>query len=187
MTPQEIQSLLPFLANDTLTGEDRGAVEAAVAADTGLQSELAALRAIRSTMQAEEGFSPGEMGLARLLRDAGEQKVAARPAARPLLWQVAAAVLLAVVLGQGFLMTRQSDPGGYQLAGSDAAISIAIAPDATEAQFREMLLSAGAEIISGPSALGFYELKIAEGATLAEVHAILEASDIVENITPPPE
>jgi len=187
MTPQEIHSLLPFLANDTLTGEERAEVEAAVAADPALQSQLEALRAIRTTMQAEESYSPGEIGLARLLRDVGEQPVATRPTSRPWLWQVAAAVLLAVVLGQSFMMTRNGDPGGYQLAGGDAAIIIAISPDATEAQFRELLLNAGVEIISGPSALGFYELKIAEGRTADEVHAILEASAIIESISPPPD
>ena len=68
MTRDEISALLPFLANGTLEGDERAEIEAALAEDAALQAELRALRAIRATMQAEESFSPGEMGLARLMR-----------------------------------------------------------------------------------------------------------------------
>ena len=67
MTRDEIEALLPFLANDTLTGEERQSVEAAVNADPDLLAELAALRAIRQTMQSDMVQSPGDMGLARLM------------------------------------------------------------------------------------------------------------------------
>ena len=53
MTRDEIEALLVFLANDTLEGEERAAVEAAVAGDLALQAELEALKSIRSEMQAD--------------------------------------------------------------------------------------------------------------------------------------
>ncbi|MEC8196124.1 MAG: hypothetical protein VX228_07375, partial [Pseudomonadota bacterium] len=70
MTRDEISALLPFLANDTLEGAERAEVEAAVAADAALQAELTALQAIRQQMQADQeaAYSPGEVGLARLMR-----------------------------------------------------------------------------------------------------------------------
>jgi hypothetical protein len=67
---QEAEALLPFLANNTLDGDDRVRVEAAVAADAELAVQLRALRRIRREVKAEEmEWSPGEMGLAKLLRE----------------------------------------------------------------------------------------------------------------------
>ncbi|MEL6204908.1 MAG: hypothetical protein AAFR47_06310 [Pseudomonadota bacterium] len=70
LTQNEIEALLPFLANGTLEGSERTAVEGAVAADPKLDLELSALRAVRERMRAEEiQHSPGTFGLARLMRD----------------------------------------------------------------------------------------------------------------------
>ena len=71
MTTAQIHELLAFRANGTLEGEDLATVEAALAADADLRAELAALTAIRATMQAEEVQSPGDFGLARLMRGFG--------------------------------------------------------------------------------------------------------------------
>ena len=191
MTRQEIETFLPFLANESLQGEERREVEAAVAADTGLQAELAALRAVRTTLQDEWSYSPGAMGLARLMREVeAEAPAAVRPrTGRPVLWQAAAAVLLAVALGQGALLMRPggTQPDGFSLASgpADAALTIAIRPDATEEALRSLLLQAGVEITAGPSALGFYQLAPAEGVTLDQARAILEASDIIDSLTTP--
>ena len=109
MTNEHIHELLAFRANGTLEGEDLATVEAALDADADLRAELAALTAIRSTMQAEEVQSPGDFGLARLMRDVeAERSAAPAPAAandnvvplmRLRIWQVAAAVVLAVGIG----------------------------------------------------------------------------------------
>ena len=70
LSSDEIEALLPFLANGTLDGDELQEVTAAVAADPQLAFQLAALRGIRDTMQSEGvGSSPGEFGLARLMRD----------------------------------------------------------------------------------------------------------------------
>ncbi len=183
MIRDDIDALLPFLANDTLTGDERDQIQSAVAADPDLQAELAALKAIRTTMQTEEAFSPGEMGLARLMR--AVETTPAAPVKRPWLWQAAAAVLLAVVLGQGLALMRTndpSDPGGYQLAGDTPAFTIAFHADTTESQLRDLLLLAGVEIVHGPSALGLYQIAPLEGVTQAQAHATLAASELIESI-----
>ncbi|NKB28551.1 MAG: hypothetical protein GKR99_13755 [Rhodobacteraceae bacterium] len=78
----EVEALLPFLANDTLDGEERARVEAAVAADAELAVQLRALRRIRSEVKAEAlDWSPGEMGLAKLLREIDAQASDAVPQA----------------------------------------------------------------------------------------------------------
>ena len=190
MEREEIEALLPFLANDTLEGDERQAVEAAVADDATLAMELSALREIRKTMQAEEiGSTPGEFGLARLMRDVDKdaQTSQAAPAnvVRPRIWQIAAAVLMAVVVGQAVLLSGSGDTsGGYELAGGgDAALTVTFAPDATEAEIRDTLLDAGVEIIAGPSALGLYQLGLLDGVTADEAEAALRAAEgVVESL-----
>lgn len=189
MTRDEIEALLPFLANETLDGAERAEVEAAVAQDPELQAELAALRAIRDTMQAEDVASPGAFGLARLMRDVRQapQETTPEPKPapwqRPRLWQAAAALLLAVVIGQALLTGGGPDPGGLQLAGGDAAFTVSFRPGTSEEDMRNLLLDAGAEIIGGPSALGFYSIAPLEGVTEAEMRAILSASDRIDTIS----
>ncbi|MBF9036438.1 hypothetical protein HKCCE2091_19545 [Rhodobacterales bacterium HKCCE2091] len=180
MTRTEIEELLPFLANDTLDGPERAEVEAAVASDAALAAELAALKAIRTRMQAEEAeASPGELGLARLMRDIDRESaetgpVAATPPAnvvpisRLRIWQVAAAVVLALALGQALLVpgADQTQGGDFGLAsgdGPDAAFRVIFAPGVTEAEMRGIILDAGLEIVGGPSALGFYDLAPLDG------------------------
>ncbi len=183
MTRDEIEALLPFLANDTLTGKDRQQVETAVNADPVLQQDLAALRAIRQTMQSGTVQSPGDLGLARLMR---ETKAPAKPS-RPILWQIAAGVLLAVVVGQSALLIKDPVSDGYDLAGQVNPALIGFAPEITESAMRDLLLEAGVKIIGGPSALGLYQFTVLKGITFEQASAILEASDLVETLEPPSE
>jgi anti-sigma factor RsiW len=194
MTRAEIEALLPFLANGTLAGEERAKVEAALDADPELRAEYAALVAIRSGMRAEEpGYSPGEIGLARLMRSIGEEGAGTPPAqsalpparsASPGLWRIAAAVLLAVVLAQGAFLLRDGGAPGYELAGEDrAALLAAVHPDTTEAALRAALLEAGVEIVGGPSALGLYALAPVDSAVLAgDARAALLSTGVFESV-----
>jgi len=208
MTYQNIHELLPFRANGTLEGADLAAVDAALAEDAALRAELAALSAIRDTMQAEEVQSPADFGLARLMRDVDAEIRVATPAPaaandnvvplmRLRIWQVAAAVVLAV--GLGFNLSQfgpgsapmnsaeapMADPAGFSLAsGGEAAadFTVVFAPDATEAEIRALLLNSGLEIVAGPSALGLYGLGLVDLDTSDAAFAALTASSIVEDV-----
>ena len=203
MTYQELHELLPFRANETLDGADLAAVEAALAEDAELRAELAALTAIRNTMQAEEITSPGDFGLARLMRDVEAEAPLAAPApaaandnAVPLMclriWQVAAAVVLAVGLGfnlpqfgPGSAPMDSAEPAGFTLAsgeGPSADFIVAFAPEATEAEIRGLLLTNGLEIVAGPSALGLYSLGLIDTDTTDAALAALSSSAIVEDV-----
>ncbi len=186
---REIEELLPFLANGTLEGAEKTRVEQAVAADANLAGELAALIAIRATMQAEEDTqSPGELGHARLMRALDKEasapiKGAAPKHSRPIFWQIAAGLLCAALLGQA-VWNAGPDDGDYTLAsGGEAPLTVTFAPDATEGQIRAILLEAGVEIVGGPSALGLYELSPLEDVELDDATAILEEyQEILESI-----
>lgn len=202
MTCQDIHELLPFRANGTLEGADLAAVDAALAEDAELRADLAALTAIRDTMQAEEVASPGDFGLARLMRDVdAETRVSAPvaandnvvPLSRLRIWQVAAAVVLAVGIGFNLpqvgpgsapMERAENEPAGFTLAsgGAEADFTVAFAPDATEADMRALLLAAGLEIVSGPSALGIYGLGLIDANTSDAAFAALSASGIVEDV-----
>lgn len=220
MTREEIEALLPFHVNGTLEGEEAAAVEAALAADPQLRDEVEALAAIRDTMQEDDGFSPGEIGLARLVRTieaeaeaeaaavaaaeeaarraeaeaqaaaaeaARQAEARARPKAplvRPAVWRIAAALLLAVALAQGALLTMRGDQPGYQLAGqAEADFTVAFSPGVTEPQMRLLLLDAGVEIVGGPSALGLYSLAVLDGVKQDEAYDTLSASELVESLS----
>lgn len=203
MTNADIHELLPFRANGTLEGADLAAVEAALAEDADLRAELAALIAIRETMQAEEVVSPGELGLARLMRDIDADTRGAAPApaaandnvvplSRLRIWQAAAVVLLAVGIGfnlpqfgQGSAPEDSAEPAGFTLASgeqADADFTVTFAPDATEAEIRALLLQAGLEITSGPSALGLYGLGLVDAEAADAAFAALTSSAIVEDV-----
>lgn len=184
---REIAELLPFLANETLTGEERARVEAAVAADPALQAELAALRRIRAEMQAAPApaHSPGELGLRRLMRRLDEEapapQVAAPRAAGPGLWRIAAVVALALLAAQSALFWSGGGGPDVELAGDapvaarGPALTVAFVEDAPEGAIRALLLELRLEIVGGPSALGLYRLAAQDEAGAEAALAALRA------------
>lgn len=183
MTRDEQSALLPFYANDTLAGDERAALERALDTDPSLASELAALMAIRQTMQDEPVSSLGEFGVARLMRDtAAEPNVKTTPFTDHI-WKIAAAVLLAVVVGQFvFLSSPVETPEGYNLVGgAQADFVVTFAPTTSESDMRELMLSAGVEFVSGPSALGVYHLGVTSG-NAQDALAILTDAPAIETV-----
>lgn len=178
----EISALLVFVANGTLAGAERARVEAAVAADPGLQEELNTLRAIRATMQ-EEALpqSPGAFGQARLLRDIRRE---AKP--RNWLWQGAAAAAVALLVVQTAFVWRDD---GLRLAGGETelasgpVLTVAFSGTATEADIRALLLELDLSIVSGPSAIGLYRLAARdEAGRAAALERLTAEAGIVDSV-----
>jgi len=193
MPRDEAERLLVFLANGTLEGEERAAVQAAVEADPDLARELDALRNIRATMQAETPARlPGEFGLARLMRDIGNEARAAEPAPAPRgrLWRYAAVAAVALFAVQTALIWTQPDAvidlaGGGIERVEGPAFTVAFQPEAREAEIRALLLEAGLVIVDGPSALGLYTLAAPETETAqAALETLLARPDLVESAEP---
>lgn len=197
-TDEELNLNLPFYVNGTLDADEAARVEAALAQDDVLKADAALLTALRDDMQAETHRSPGEFGLARLMRDVARDEAApvSAPAAanspvpiqsRTWVWQIAAAVAMALFVGQSLMLSRDqaAGGGGYELASAPAApgLVVSFSPNATEAQIRGLLLDLGLEINGGPSALGLYRLGQAESENLdAEALALRGATGIVESV-----
>lgn len=170
MDRKDVEALLVFLANDTLEGDERRAVEAAVAADPVLQTELEALKRIRAEMQAEDlAHSPGEFGLARLMRDIDREQpeqIASATIMRPRIWQTVAAAAVALLVAQSIWTWNGSDDT-IRLAGEgtgELTIKVAFSGQASEAELRALLQELDLTIVSGPSALGLYVLEAPDKA-----------------------
>lgn len=191
----EMELDLAFLVNGTLSDAEAAEMEALLAEDALLAAERDALATIRAEMQAEEVRSPGEFGLARLLRDVGRDGGGAVEVpsnvvplrSRTWMWQAAAAVAVVALLAQTFLPHGAGTPqgGGYVLAGAEepGALVVSFAPGATEERIRGLLQGADLEIVAGPTALGLYRLDVIDGGDLASATAALRAAgDIVESV-----
>lgn len=200
MSRDEVETLLVFLANDTLQGQEREAVEAAVAKDAGLNAELLALRKMRFGLQKDtEIQSPGEFGLARLMRDIDAETVtavthvAANTPSRPTFWKYAAVILLGLMGAQSaFVYLGSQEAGqGFQLASGEAptgqedmSLRVDFAPDAQADEIARVLLDLDLVIVDGPSALGFYTLQARDETAyhqaVESLKTIPELVDIVE-------
>lgn len=196
-TRDQIEELLVLHVNGTATPEETAEIDAWLARDPVLRAERAALAQMRETMQSAPLQSPGEFGLARLMRDI-EREESARPAAStaantdtaprrllsgPRLWQVAAVVALALFAGQTAWMLRDTGPR-YELVGAaeGPVAVVAFTPDASEAAIRALLLDLELEIVAGPSALGLYRLQAASPEALpAALDALRAAVAVVES------
>ena len=188
-TRDAIELDLPFHVNGTLDPAQSAEIEAWLAEDAQLDAERAALAAIRDGMQAQDIRSPGDLGLARLMRDVGHEAAASAPPAGPRrtwVWQAVAAIAVAGFVTQAFWPGAPRAPeGDYRMASAvmPGGLVVAFLPDATESAIRDLLLSAGLEIVSGPSALGFYRLAGVEGGDLtAAAEALRAATTVVESV-----
>lgn len=155
---QQIAELLPFWINGSLTADEAAEVAAAVAADPALADEAAFLRSLHQRMQAEPpGYSPGEIGLARLKRSLAPQTAPRRVS----LATAAAVALIAAGLGFAAQTLLRPAPVDYIQAsgGTDgAALLVAFQPTAPAQAISQALLAEGLTILDGPSALGLYRL-----------------------------
>lgn len=156
---EQIAKLLPFWINGSLSPDEAAAVAAAVAANPALAAEAAFLRGLRDRMQAEApGYSPGEIGLARLKRSIA---LPAAPPRRVSLATAAALALLTAGLGFAAQTLLRPAPVEYIQASGDtdgAALLVAFQPTAPAQAISQTLLAEGLTILDGPSALGLYRL-----------------------------
>jgi hypothetical protein len=190
----DLDLLLPWYVNGTLSDEERRQVEAYLERSSHARDEVELLRALRQQVKDEAvENSPGELGLQRLKREIKQAEQAPQSGDRMTgrtitvasFWRpLAVAACLAVVVQAG-VMVGLGDFGGDVVdiaTGPAPELQVTFAPDATEEQIRELLQSAGAAIADGPTALGIYQLRLvdAESTSLDEALTTLRANgDVV--------
>lgn len=181
---KDIEQSLPWLANETLEGEEARMAEALAQESPQAARDLEFMRGLRTQMKTmEAGNSPGVLGWRRLQQQITRERAPARSSAG---WRNIAAIAAAVViLLQAGIIGYQWSQGPVTTAGGDGAtLQVRFAPDASETAIRELLQEIHGTIVDGPGALGVYHLTI-EGAEdhpelAAQALAALRAhSDIV--------
>jgi hypothetical protein len=181
---KDVEQLLPWLANETLEGEEARAVEALTKTSPAAAQDLEFMRGLRAQMKAEDaGNSPGALGWRRLQQQIARERA---PAARGTGWRNIAAIAAAVViLLQAAVIGYQWEGGILIPAGGDGAtLQVRFAPTASETAIREMLQQIDGTIVDGPGSLGIYHVKIegteADPDVAAKALAALRArTDIV--------
>lgn len=201
MDRQQAAELLPWYANGTLAGDQRAQVEAWVARDAALRTDLEFLRQAGTVMRATSE-RPTHSSVGRLLdRIAAEQgnaeganvvglKRAQPPASARRKWALAlaAGVMLAQALVIGVLVTRQGDDGGLEplsgpTQGLPANLQITFVETAPEIEIRALLTNTGAQIVRGPGALGVYNLHVAPDKLDNAEQMFRKASHVVASVS----
>ena len=202
----ELEALLPFYLNGTLSGEDLLAVEDWLAADAEAMAALAeAEMEAAETSAANEAIRPPADALARfnraLEREAGPagaasgnpfaalwQRLAGLPAG--LAWATAA-LAVALVLYQA-VYGGFGERGGVEIAGTEQDEAkrpfalVVFKADARMADIGAFLSANGAAIVGGPTATGVFRVAIPgeTGAEYDRVVALVAAQPFVEQVTP---
>jgi hypothetical protein len=177
--------LLPWLANGTLTGEEREAVEQHARACIACRRELkelerlhAAVRARRTVdVSAEAGFDRLNDELDGAARTGRAHWRVRYATATP--FAVAAAAGIAVLavllwltplpeLGRNDYATLATAP-----AEGASLLDIVFADETTAAEMQELLDDIGGKIVAGPSELGRYSVRIAGDQPNGELLAAL--------------
>jgi hypothetical protein len=199
----ELEALLPFYLNGTLSGDDLAAVESWLASGPDAMAALAAAEAeLLASVAANEAIRPPADALTRFARALDKE---AGPAREPssaswlaqawrrlaglpvgLAWGAAAAALALLIL-QATTGIGVRSPG-YEIAGAEAELYagpfalVSFKAEARMAEIAPFLSENGAVVISGPSAGGVFRLAIPV-KTVAEyerVFGLIAAQPFVE-------
>lgn len=181
---KEAEQLLPWLANETLKGEEARAMEALAKESPAAAQDLEFMRGLRTQMKSmETANSPGELGWRRLQQQIARERTST---VRGTGWRNIAAIAAAVViLLQAAVIGYQWRESPVITAGGDGAtLQVRFAPTASETAIRELLQEINGSIVDGPGAIGVYHVKIADAeedpTAAAKALEVLRArSDIV--------
>lgn len=200
MTPKHPYDDMTLLAyvNGTLDAPTRDLISDALERDAALAAEIALIEGVRRAQRnLTEGAAPGAFGWARLssamdhLETVPSEATAGWRAIRLNLMQVAACAAASVIAWQAVavpLLSNERAPAGSYVPVSDSSIGavearILFHETATEQELRTLLKGAHAEIVSGPTAIGFYTLRFpSESARNEAVKTAMDGAEIVETI-----
>jgi anti-sigma-K factor RskA len=174
----ELEALLPFYLNGTLSGEDIAAVEQWLASDPAAMAALGEAEAeFSGTAAANEAIRPPADALSRFSRSLDAEAGAARapaPSALSQLWAgfmaiparfawAAATAALVLVLVQT-VMGPGGRGGPVEIAGTDAQnmpfALVTFKPNARIADISAVLSGQGVVILSGPAAGGVFKIGV---------------------------
>jgi len=193
--PEDVLAAIAWYP-DGLDTERRGVVEAHAADCALCREEISFLRGESGASASVPAPLPeSERVYARVLERIeayeGRARAAARPAApvrRTTVWapsRAAAALLAAAFVGAGAMWFASRSGVGpvYETAGaapetvaaapSEQSLDVVFRPDATAERIHAALRAIGGEIVSGPTQLGVYRVRLAPSADLRAAASVL--------------
>jgi len=199
MTPEEISELLLAYSKGRLDEAGMANVQRAVADSDDIAAELALYEGLARAGAVEDytDSAPGEMGWARLAKSIDEYETTAQlPVAANdnsgRFWRYATFALGFIVLGQvgfqfmGAGQNSVNDKPFVPVTEPVAAFAsqVVFQPNASETVIRDLLLASNAQIVSGPSSIGIYEISFEnEDGLNAGLERFKQAPDIIESAT----
>jgi anti-sigma factor RsiW len=193
---EKLRALLPWHVKGSLNASERAAMDSFLKTSAGARAEAAWLRQLDELMRAATPLPDEAPGFERFRQQlaAGRRVV---PAPRrgfrwPQWFAPAFAVAATLVIVQTgvivYLLTPGNDRLGTLSAPQPAAsegrlLQVTFKPQATEAQLRALLNTAGAEIVSGPGALGVYVIAVPTDRAEAARAVLAGRADLVESVT----
>lgn len=164
------EELLPWYANQTLSGEELEYVQKHLQSCERCQREVELLGKMRTEYQEQFKVTPpGVFGLARLKREikkdqeVGLKKPSPKPAM--LWWRPAMAAAVLVIVVQSVLLFNMNQPEQLitPLSGpvtEAVTLQVRFKPQAPAAAIQELLHDIDGEIIGGPGSLGIYRIAL---------------------------
>jgi anti-sigma factor RsiW len=179
-THDTVAELLPWFATGTLSPDEQAMVERHIASCTSCTQELRLLHGVGSAFRALEADTQHPApSLARTMAAIDRLESRRAPASRLASWvswlwnpsasfarvALAAQLVLILALGSLVIVQRRNDQAFSTLSGesgaqSGARLTLTFVPTASEESIRQLLAEVRGEIVSGPSALGVYVVRL---------------------------
>lgn len=163
---KSVEELFPWYVTGQLTAEERQLVEQEIEGNPDYQQELEYLRTLQQQIKQHENdiVVPSEIGLKRLIRDIKKENQTTKKS----WWKsaIATAAAITIVLQTGIithLATTGPDTGITPLSGDDmqgTVLQITFNPELSISALQTLLMNINGEIISGPSAIGLYHIRL---------------------------
>lgn len=194
-THAQVQELLPWFVNQTLTGEQLAMVSAHVQRCADCRQDVEWQRSMLAAAPAVPQGLDMERALARMMPRLEPRPVAA-PAAQSALqglrerwfgrawmpWALAGQGVLIAVLAMQTLAPQRNE-SDYRVLGAappptQGNMVVAFKPDTTVADVQRLMQANGARMIDGPTVTGAYVVEV-EGARQAQVAAAFKLDPAV--------
>jgi hypothetical protein len=189
---QELEALLPWYLNNTLSADERQQVENWLQESEQAQDALAQLQLIQKQVQDEDAITaPVDMGWQRFK----QQLPISAPQTNQssFRWQRLVATAAAVVIAVQFalLINLQDNQDTRLLSGDGTIVTAPVtgllikvmpADDANWQALQALLLQADATIIAGPSAMGLLTLHITDSPESSAQVQLLESSPLIGHV-----
>lgn len=191
---KDAHSLLPWAVNGSLTPEEQADVDRLLRQDAAAAADLAFLQRLSAEVKADAPASiVSDLGWQRLKRRLDTPAQSQAHAEPSLAWRrMAIAAMLLVAVQAGWLLQMHADRTALEyrlMSGASptqarAQLRLMFAPDATSEAIAALLRELDASIVSGPSALGLYDVRVAttDPAELDRLNRILNDSPLIRHV-----